>query len=181
MNWCATLLRRGTPTHQSHPPLHRREGRDEARVRDPRPAADRWCRVSISDLERHQLKLLRAELGLEPDHRREDDQSATNRSSMNSRPSVYRMLWDSTRPTTDRHLRPSQQPPLAHPRRQAVRQTADQPGPLVTQRQRDRPRSLTDIDHDERARRPAHRRPLLCRPDSIRRHDRILRHRLPAE
>jgi len=29
-------------------------------------AADRWCRVSVSDLERHQLKLLRAELGLDP-------------------------------------------------------------------------------------------------------------------
>lgn len=29
-------------------------------------AADRWCRVSISDLERHQLKLLRAQLGLDP-------------------------------------------------------------------------------------------------------------------
>ncbi|MBV8992986.1 MAG: transposase [Pseudonocardiales bacterium] len=29
-------------------------------------AADRWCRLSISDLERHQLKLLRAELGLDP-------------------------------------------------------------------------------------------------------------------
>jgi putative transposase len=29
-------------------------------------AADRWCRVSISDLERHRLKLLRAELGLDP-------------------------------------------------------------------------------------------------------------------
>ena len=29
-------------------------------------AAQRWCRVSISDLERHQLKLLRAELGLDP-------------------------------------------------------------------------------------------------------------------
>jgi hypothetical protein len=28
--------------------------------------AERWCRVSISDLERHQLKLLRAELGLDP-------------------------------------------------------------------------------------------------------------------
>ena len=38
-------------------------------------AADRWCRVSISDLERHQLTLLRAELGLDPppantDHRK---------------------------------------------------------------------------------------------------------------
>jgi putative transposase len=29
-------------------------------------AADRWCRVSISDLERHQLTLLRADLGLDP-------------------------------------------------------------------------------------------------------------------
>src|SRR5215471_2655120 len=29
-------------------------------------AADRWCRVSISDLERHQLKLLRTELGIDP-------------------------------------------------------------------------------------------------------------------
>jgi hypothetical protein len=28
--------------------------------------ADRWCRVSISDLERHQLRRLRAELGLDP-------------------------------------------------------------------------------------------------------------------
>jgi transposase-like protein len=29
-------------------------------------AADRWCRVLISELERRQLKLLRAELGLDP-------------------------------------------------------------------------------------------------------------------
>jgi putative transposase len=29
-------------------------------------SAERWCRVSVSDLERHQLKLLRAELGLDP-------------------------------------------------------------------------------------------------------------------
>ena len=28
--------------------------------------AERWCRVSINDLERHQLKLLRAQLGLDP-------------------------------------------------------------------------------------------------------------------
>ena len=38
-------------------------------------AAGRWCRVSISDLKRHQLTLLRAELGLDPspanpDHRK---------------------------------------------------------------------------------------------------------------
>jgi len=29
-------------------------------------AAERWCRVSISDLQRHQLKLLRADLGIDP-------------------------------------------------------------------------------------------------------------------
>jgi transposase-like protein len=29
-------------------------------------AADRWCRVSITDLERHQLRLLRTDLGLDP-------------------------------------------------------------------------------------------------------------------
>ncbi len=28
-------------------------------------AAERWCRVSVNDIERHQLKLLRAELGLD--------------------------------------------------------------------------------------------------------------------
>jgi hypothetical protein len=28
--------------------------------------AERWCGYSISDLERHQLRLLRAELGLDP-------------------------------------------------------------------------------------------------------------------
>jgi hypothetical protein len=28
--------------------------------------AQGWCRVSISDLERHQLELLRTELGLDP-------------------------------------------------------------------------------------------------------------------
>jgi transposase-like protein len=45
--------------------------------------AERWCRVSVSDLERHQLTLLRAELGLDPpphhDHanqRRESHRSA---------------------------------------------------------------------------------------------------------
>lgn len=29
-------------------------------------SAERWCRMSINDLERHELKLLRAELGLDP-------------------------------------------------------------------------------------------------------------------
>jgi transposase-like protein len=29
-------------------------------------SAERWCRVSVNDIERHQLRLLRAELGLDP-------------------------------------------------------------------------------------------------------------------
>jgi hypothetical protein len=33
-------------------------------------AASRWCRVSINDIERHQLRLLRAQLGLDPPSRR---------------------------------------------------------------------------------------------------------------
>jgi hypothetical protein len=41
-------------------------------------AADRWCRVSISDLERHQLTLLRAELGLDPPPANTDNRK-TNR------------------------------------------------------------------------------------------------------
>ena len=44
-------------------------------------AANRWSRVSISDLERHQLRLLRADLGLDPppttDHH--DKQASTTR------------------------------------------------------------------------------------------------------
>lgn len=40
-------------------------------------AADRWCRVSISGLERHQLRLLRAELGLDPPPTT-DQQKTTN-------------------------------------------------------------------------------------------------------
>jgi transposase-like protein len=43
-------------------------------------AADRWCRVSISDLERHQLRLLRAELGLDPPPASTDDRK-TNRTN----------------------------------------------------------------------------------------------------
>ena len=39
-------------------------------------AADRWCRVSVSDLERHQLKLLRAELGLDPPPASDQPQAA---------------------------------------------------------------------------------------------------------
>jgi transposase-like protein len=42
-------------------------------------AADRWCRVSISDLERHQLTLLRAELGLDPPPANTDDRETNHR------------------------------------------------------------------------------------------------------
>jgi hypothetical protein len=45
-------------------------------------AAERWCRVSINDIERHQLKLLRAELGIDPPPA--DDQ-ATRRKGGNER------------------------------------------------------------------------------------------------
>jgi putative transposase len=43
-------------------------------------AADRWCRVSISDLERHQLRLLRTELGIDPPPANTDDRQ-TNRTN----------------------------------------------------------------------------------------------------
>jgi hypothetical protein len=46
-------------------------------------AADRWCRVSISDLERHQLRLLRAELGIDPPPASTDDRK-TNRPNNNA-------------------------------------------------------------------------------------------------
>jgi hypothetical protein len=46
-------------------------------------AAQRWCRVSVNDLERHQLALLRAELGLDPPP--SDDQAARSRRTSNRR------------------------------------------------------------------------------------------------
>jgi putative transposase len=45
-------------------------------------AADRWCRVSISDLERHQLTLLRAELGLDPPPANTKDRKTNRRNSV---------------------------------------------------------------------------------------------------
>jgi len=45
-------------------------------------AAERWCRVSISDLERHQLKLLRAELGLDPPPTRGNQRKTPRRNSV---------------------------------------------------------------------------------------------------
>jgi hypothetical protein len=44
-------------------------------------AADRWCRVSVSDLERHQLKLLRAELGLDPPPTNKHDQTRRHKTA----------------------------------------------------------------------------------------------------
>jgi putative transposase len=45
-------------------------------------AADRWCRVSISDLERHQLTLLRAELGLDPPPANTDNRKTNRRKNV---------------------------------------------------------------------------------------------------
>jgi hypothetical protein len=42
-------------------------------------AADRWCRVSISDLERHQLRLLHTELGIDPPPANTDDHKTNHR------------------------------------------------------------------------------------------------------
>jgi putative transposase len=44
-------------------------------------AAERWCRVSVNDLERHQLKLLRIELGLDPPPARPDRTEAPRRTT----------------------------------------------------------------------------------------------------
>jgi putative transposase len=45
-------------------------------------AADRWSRVSISDPERHQLNLLRAELGLDPPPANTDDRKTNRRKTV---------------------------------------------------------------------------------------------------
>lgn len=45
-------------------------------------AADRWCRVLISDLERHQLTLRRAELGLDPPPANTNDRETKRRKSV---------------------------------------------------------------------------------------------------
>jgi transposase-like protein len=44
-------------------------------------AADRWCRVSVSDLDRHQLKLLRTELGLDPPPTSKHDQTRRHKTA----------------------------------------------------------------------------------------------------
>jgi putative transposase len=45
-------------------------------------AADRWCRVSISDLERHQLALLRTELRLNPPPANPDNRKTNQRKNV---------------------------------------------------------------------------------------------------
>jgi hypothetical protein len=45
-------------------------------------AADRWCRVSITDLEPHQLRQLRTELGLDPPPANTDNHTTDRRRSV---------------------------------------------------------------------------------------------------
>jgi transposase-like protein len=45
-------------------------------------AANRWCRVSISELERHQLTLLRTQLGLDPPPADTDNRNTNRRRSV---------------------------------------------------------------------------------------------------
>jgi putative transposase len=47
-------------------------------------SAQRWCRVSINDLERHQLKLLRIDLGIDPPPARKDQTEAPKRAARRS-------------------------------------------------------------------------------------------------
>ena len=63
---CRTLLRRGTPAHQSHPRLNDERSAMKLVFATLIRCAARWSRVAISDLERHQLQLLRVELGIDP-------------------------------------------------------------------------------------------------------------------
>jgi hypothetical protein len=47
-------------------------------------AAERWCRVSINDIERHQLRLLRVELGLDPPPTQRDESASPRRTAKRS-------------------------------------------------------------------------------------------------
>ncbi len=53
-------------------------------------ATQRWCRVSISDLERHQLRLLPAELGLDPPPANTDDRKTNPPNNIAARSSGHR-------------------------------------------------------------------------------------------
>ena len=55
-------------------------------------AAGRWCRVSITDLERHQLRLLRAELELDPPPATTVHKPVTRRSPHDQQVTLYRTL-----------------------------------------------------------------------------------------
>jgi transposase-like protein len=69
-------------------------------------AADRWCRVSISDLERHQLRLLRTELGLPATTSR--NRQPQNRPTQKRRRMINQAtdLQDAQDLTTSGHQRP---------------------------------------------------------------------------
>lgn len=41
--------------------------------------AQRWMRISISDLERHQLRLLRQELGIDPPHTTNEEEKTSRK------------------------------------------------------------------------------------------------------
>jgi transposase-like protein len=47
-------------------------------------SAQRWCRVSINDIERHQLKLLRSELGIDPPPTPKDQTEVPRRATRRS-------------------------------------------------------------------------------------------------
>lgn len=47
-------------------------------------AAEHWCRVSVNDIERHQLKLLRIQLGIDPPPVHDDKPAASRRTIVRS-------------------------------------------------------------------------------------------------
>jgi hypothetical protein len=55
-------------------------------------AAERWCRVSTTDLECRQLKLLRAELGLDPPPAATEPQARRKAAAHDQQSRFYRTL-----------------------------------------------------------------------------------------
>ncbi len=76
------LVRRGTPAHQSDRRFNDERSAMKLVFATMIRAAERWCRVSISDIERHQLKLLRADLGLDPPPARTNGRKSNRRKSV---------------------------------------------------------------------------------------------------